>query len=65
MKNNLYIIAVVALGIFIGGLELYQADTVYQDHENLASVVNFLNSQITASQKQQEVSGSLAPVVSK
>ena len=60
MKNSLYIVLVVAVGIFIGGLELYQADIVYQDHQSLASVVNFLNQQIALSQKQQQ-----APAVAK
>lgn len=61
MKNSLYIVIVVALGIVLGGLDLYEANIVYQDHETLSSVVNFLNSEIAASQKQQ----TQAPVVTK
>lgn len=64
MKNNLYIVIAVAVGIIIGGLEFYEVYTVYQDHQTITSVVSFLNQQIDAAQKQQQAV-TVAPVPSK
>lgn len=56
MNNKLHIVIAAAVGLIIGGLVLFQAYVVYQDHENLSSVVNYLNSVIASQQRQQEVS---------
>lgn len=55
MKNNIYIVIAVALGVVIGSLEVYQSVIVYQDHQSIVSVVGFLNQQIAASQKQTQL----------
>ncbi|MCX6753423.1 MAG: hypothetical protein NTW62_03730 [Candidatus Nomurabacteria bacterium] len=60
IENNFYKnmskskILEVALGVLFGGILLFGAYTMYQDHTKLQSVIDFLNTQIQKTQQTQQ-----------
>lgn len=57
MKEKIQIVLTVAIGVIIGVGFCYGAltlcSTIYQDHENITTVVNLINQQAVAAQKQE------------